>query len=585
VGVGGNFKVDAGAIFSSGNFTQNGTVEGDIVSQGTYDHISGQYIGNLTNQGTYNYSPGFSFPAGTFNGRLINQGTANFNANFTASNGIENTASGQFAVTSGKTITANGAGLLNAGTIQMSGGTLTGDGALVNSGAINGNGAIAGTGGFTNDGSMAISGGNLVLSNTGSNVNNGSMSIAIGSQLVLDGTNLVTNGTIALNHFSTAITGSGTLTVNNQLTGYSYIDANTVVNAAGVINARSGNLVFAGNTFTNAGLLKNSVGSNLFISSQTVNHTGSIEVNAAGAVVFDAAITNVAGKTVALKGGALSTPTLTNASGGTVSGSGTITGNMVNAGSVDLFGTSSLFGNLNNQSSGHFLVRNDQVLISGHTTNDGTIETLNGKVIFEGGLTNNGALLFDPSTVTVSTLTVGVNGYLAETGDPGDRFIITEDFINESTRNLDWQTSNTIFQFNGGTHTVADPQSLEVVGADIGNLVTGWNDNFMLGVLQIGTSDTYVQLVDSFDNSAMCLSAYCEIWDQEALYVGDLILEAGATLDLNGFNLYVRNSFINNGGTILGGVVTVSAVPIPAAAWLFGSGLLGMIGFARRRTA
>ena len=32
-------------------------------------------------------------------------------------------------------------------------------------------------------------------------------------------------------------------------------------------------------------------------------------------------------------------------------------------------------------------------------------------------------------------------------------------------------------------------------------------------------------------------------------------------------------------------LVGVSAIPVPAAAWLFGSGLLGMIGIARRRKA
>jgi len=30
---------------------------------------------------------------------------------------------------------------------------------------------------------------------------------------------------------------------------------------------------------------------------------------------------------------------------------------------------------------------------------------------------------------------------------------------------------------------------------------------------------------------------------------------------------------------------TVSAVPVPAAAWLFGSGLIGLVGFARRKKA
>jgi len=30
---------------------------------------------------------------------------------------------------------------------------------------------------------------------------------------------------------------------------------------------------------------------------------------------------------------------------------------------------------------------------------------------------------------------------------------------------------------------------------------------------------------------------------------------------------------------------SVSSVPVPAAAWLFGSGLLGLIGVARRRVS
>jgi hypothetical protein len=33
------------------------------------------------------------------------------------------------------------------------------------------------------------------------------------------------------------------------------------------------------------------------------------------------------------------------------------------------------------------------------------------------------------------------------------------------------------------------------------------------------------------------------------------------------------------------GSVTISAVPVPAAVWLFGSGLLGLIGIARRKAA
>ena len=36
--------------------------------------------------------------------------------------------------------------------------------------------------------------------------------------------------------------------------------------------------------------------------------------------------------------------------------------------------------------------------------------------------------------------------------------------------------------------------------------------------------------------------------------------------------------------TFVGATVTVSAVPVPPAVWLFGSGLLGLVGVARRRS-
>lgn len=42
---------------------------------------------------------------------------------------------------------------------------------------------------------------------------------------------------------------------------------------------------------------------------------------------------------------------------------------------------------------------------------------------------------------------------------------------------------------------------------------------------------------------------------------------------------------VRSGGDVWFDNVSVSAIPIPAAAWLFGSGLLGMIGIARRKKA
>jgi hypothetical protein len=69
----------------------------------------------------------------------------------------------------------------------------------------------------------------------------------------------------------------------------------------------------------------------------------------------------------------------------------------------------------------------------------------------------------------------------------------------------------------------------------------------------------------------------------ESLFLS-VATDAGA-YDLSGsFVIYAQNDFgAGFFSTQLDGVAAPSAVPVPAAAWLFASGLVGMIGFARRR--
>ena len=48
---------------------------------------------------------------------------------------------------------------------------------------------------------------------------------------------------------------------------------------------------------------------------------------------------------------------------------------------------------------------------------------------------------------------------------------------------------------------------------------------------------------------------------------------------------YVDADFLNGGSQVadLSNVRAFSVVPVPAAVWLFGSGLLGLVGVARRK--
>ncbi len=82
------------------------------------------------------------------------------------------------------------------------------------------------------------------------------------------------------------------------------------------------------------------------------------------------------------------------------------------------------------------------------------------------------------------------------------------------------------------------------MGQDLGAVAAGFVDNFAYGRLVLARN-TYVQLVDDADNAAG--------EGDEALYLNELIVASGTTLDLNGHNVYVRAAQLD--GTVLGGSV------------------------------
>ena len=53
----------------------------------------------------------------------------------------------------------------------------------------------------------------------------------------------------------------------------------------------------------------------------------------------------------------------------------------------------------------------------------------------------------------------------------------------------------------------------------------------------------------------------------------------------NGNKRSFPTDFLDNDGNNVGPTESVSTVPVPAAAWLFGSGLIGLVGIARRKNS
>ena len=134
---------------------------------------------------------------------------------------------------------------------------------------------------------------------------------------------------------------------------------------------------------------------------------------------------------------------------------------------------------------------------------------------------------------------------------------------------------------NGVWVRTADPSAsmtndniLEVLDADDGDVNTVWWSNSFAGYPFLLRADG-IRVVDALDMSLY--SDYCGIpgavCDAEGNFIGADANAPGSAFNANG-------ELINLEGTV---VQNLSAVPVPAAVWLFGSGLLGLIGVARSK--
>lgn len=188
--------------------------------------------------------------------------------------------------------------------------------------------------------------------------------------------------------------------------GFGFLFSEQLLQNKGEIYAYGGSLaVLSKGPLSNSGLLSNYPLSSLQISpTEDVNNYGTIEVNAGGGVAIDANLTNEPNGMIELLGGTLAAVSITQSAEANFAGFGGITGDVVidPNGLIKLTGPTNVVGNMEIGDGATLQVSDGTTLIVGHTTcNNGTIHMIGGRVICQGGLTNNNCnIIWEPGLYT-----------------------------------------------------------------------------------------------------------------------------------------------------------------------------------------
>jgi len=227
-------------------------------------------------------------------------------------------------------------------------------------------------------------------------LNNGTIEIVPMSEFGVEGA-FDNSGTIWM-HGGECSADVQALENSGVIKGFGVLHGGQDVENYGAIIASGGSLavVCEGSLYNSEGLLRNEPLASLQIkphlhleSPADVNNYGSIEVNAGGGVAFDCYLVNESGGIIELRGGTLAATAIDQtADAEDFTGFGTIVSEMLlidTDAEIELTGPTNIIGDVSLDSGATLVISAGQTLITGQTTNNGTIVLAGGTVLFQGG--------------------------------------------------------------------------------------------------------------------------------------------------------------------------------------------------------